>query len=118
MAVRVENTGIVNFGTLTAETTVTHARLSVGAQELVTRQLAAPRTVDAGGQLQFNVNEIDLLFPSNVFENAGYSALLAFAFNGINALKVDILTDANTVVATQGYVSRNVTGWRRTTEAD
>ena len=118
MAIRIENTNAVNFGTFDAETTVTHARALVGSDILTTRPLATQRTIAANGQAQFDAGEIDLVFPSNQMENAGYNALLALALDGTNALTIKLLTDATTEVTTTGYDDQDVTAWTRTPEAD
>ena len=118
MAVRVENGAIENFGTFTAEVTVTHARASVGAVELVTRPLTTQRTVAANGSAEFAVGEIDLVFPSNQYEDAGYSALLALVFDGTNELNIDLMTDDSTIVGDSGYSQQAVADWDRSTEAD
>ena len=118
MAVRVENGVAVNFGTFGAETTVTHARVSVGTNILTTRPLANQRTIANGGQAEFAVGAIDLVFPANQLENAGLNALLELALDGSNAMLVDLLTNANTVVTTAGYSQQSVTNWTRNNEAD
>ena len=118
MAVRVENTEAINHGTLANETTVTHGRVSVGGEVLITRPLNEPITVVAGGQFQFNPGDIDMVFPKNQFEDPGYNALLALAFDGVHEVRVDGLTDANTVVVTNGYSHRNVSALSLSTEAD
>ena len=75
MAVRIENTGVLNFGTFLAQAVVTHARAQVGTAILATRPLTTTRTIAVGGQAEFAIGEIDLLFPANELENAGLNAL-------------------------------------------
>lgn len=118
MAVRIQNGAVVGFGVFSAETTVTHARISVGSDILTTRPLTTQRTIAAGGQAQFAVGEIDVVIPANQLLNGGLNALLALALNGTNALNVDLLTDATTVVTTSGYSQQAVTNWTRSNEAD
>lgn len=118
MAVRVQNSEVINFGTLATETAITHGRLSVGANVLTTRPLTTNRTVAAGGQAQFDIGEIDLFFPSNQLENAGYNALLALAFDGTNSLNIDAMTDASTVVAASGYSQQSSADFDLTNESD
>lgn len=118
MAIRIENTGVINFGTLAAETVITHGRVSVGTAVLTTRALATARTVAAGGQAQFDAGEIDLVCPAGEFVNAGWNALLALALDGTNELNVDAMTDANTVVSASGYSQQSTAAWSRSEEAD
>ena len=118
MAVRIQNGAVVNFGTFVDETTVTHARLRVGSSLLTTRQLNNARTVAAGGQAQFNVGDIDLVFPAGEFENAGLNALLALALDGSNAITIDAMTSSNNVVNTSGYSQQATANWSRSNEVD
>lgn len=118
MAVRIQNSGAVNFGTFGAETVVTHGRLTVGSGILTTRPLTAQRTIANGGQAEFAIGEIDVVIPANELVNEGLNALLALALNGTNAILVDLMTAADTVVATTGYSQQSVTGWSLTNEAD
>ena len=118
MAVRVQNGEILNFGNFGAAATVTHGRISIGADVLTVRPLAVNRDIALGGQAEFAIGEIDLLHPSNQYENAGWNALLALAFNGVNSFNVDLMTDDSTVVAVAGYGQQASTDWDLSTEAD
>ena len=118
MAIRVQNGAVINFGTLAAETEITHGRISVGSAVLATRPLATQRTVAAGGQAQFDIGEIDLVFPKNQLEDAGLSALLALALDGTNTLNIDAMTDDSTVVDDTGYSQQSTADWDRSTESD
>ena len=118
MAVRIENGEAINFGTLAAETVITHGRVSVGNVVLVTRPLATNRTIAANGQAEFAIGDIDLLFPANEYENGGYQDLLELAFDGTNSFNIDAMTDATTVVATSGYSQQSSANWTTSTESD
>ena len=120
MAVRVSNGAAVNFGTFAAETTVSHARARVGTDVLVTKALTTQRTIQANGQGQFDIGEIDFVFPvgSDGFANEGLNALLALALDGTNALNIQLMTDDSTVVTTAGYSDQDETNWTRVNEAD
>ena len=118
MAVRVENTGVLNFGTFLAQAVVTHARAQVGTAILTTRALTTTRTIAVGGQAEFAIGEIDLLFPANELENAGLNALIALALDGTNSITVKLMTSATVEVAVGGYADVDVTGWGRTNEND
>ena len=116
MATRVQNESVVNFGTLATETVITHARVGFGANELTVQPLATPRTVVAGGEAEFGIGEIDLVFPSGDMQDAGMSDLLALYF--AQDLWVDGMTDDSTVVVASGYSQQTSSDWARTQEAD
>ena len=118
MAVRIENTGVLNFGTFLAQAVVTHARAQVGSDVLTTRPLATQRTIAIGGQAEFAIGEIDLLFPANQMENAGLNALLALALDGTNTVTIKLMTSASVEVSVSGYADVDVAGWGRTNESD
>ena len=118
MAVRVENTSIVNFGTFGAAATVTHFRVSIGNVAIFTRPLTTSRVIAIGGQAQFAADELDFLFPSNQLDDAGYEDLLDLAFDGSNSFNVDLLTSVSQVVSVSGYSQQQVTAWTTSTEAD
>ena len=118
MAVRIQNTGVENFGTFLAAATVTHARAQVGSAILTTRPLATTRTIAVGGQAEFAIGEIDLVFPANEMLNAGLNALLTLALDGTNAITIKLMTSSTVEVAVSGYDDQDVTGWGLTNEAD
>ena len=118
MAVRIQNTGVVNFGTFLAAATITHARAQVGSDVLTTRPLTTTRTIAIGGQAEFAIGEIDLIFPANQMENAGLNALLALALDGTNSLTIKAMTSSTVEVAVTGYADQDVTGWGLTNEND
>ena len=118
MAVRVSNGAAENFGTFATEVDVSHFRGTIGTTEFFTAALTTARTVAADGQAEFAIGELDLLFPSGDFGDAGYSAFLALALDGTNVVLVDLLTDATTVVSASGYSQQDVTNWTRATEVD
>ena len=116
MAIRVQNGEIINFGTLDAETTVTHARIGFGSNALVVRPLTTQRTIAANGQGQFAVGDIDIVFPANELNDDGLSDLLALYF--AQNVWIDLMTDDSTVVTTTGYSQQTSTNWTRAQEAD
>ena len=118
MAVRVSNGAAENFGTFATEVDVSHFRARVGSDVLFTTALTTMRTIAAAGQAEFAIGELDILFPSADLGDDGYSALLALAFDGTNALDVDLMTDTTTVVSASGYAQQAVTSWTRATETD
>ena len=118
MAVRVENTGVLNFGTFLAAATVSHARAQVGSDILTTRPLATTRMIAVGGQAEFAVGEIDFLFPANEMINAGLNALIALALDGTNSITIKLMTSSTSEVAVAGYSDVDVTGWGRSNESD
>ena len=48
--------------------------------------MTTARTVAANGQAAFAIGELDLLFPSGDFGDAGYAAFLALALDGTNVV--------------------------------
>lgn len=118
MAIRVQNGAAVNFGTLATETTITHARMSYGGGVVCTRPLTTPRTIAAGGQAEFAIGEIDIVFPANQLVNAGYNNILADAFDGTHEFNVDAMTDAVTVVSASGYAQQAEANWNLSSEND
>ena len=118
MAVRIQNGEEIDFGTLAAETAITHARVSVGGSILFTRPLTTARTIAAGGGARFNVGDIDIVLPSNELQDAGYKALLDMALDGTTVMTVDAMTDASTIVSASGYTQGSSTDWNLTTEND
>ena len=118
MAVRVENSGAINFGTFASAAVVTHARAQFGTAILTTRALTTQRTIAAGEQGEFANGDLDLVFPANQLENAGLNALLSLALDGTNALTIKLMTSANVEVSVGGYSDQDVTGWNLTNESD
>ena len=116
MAIRVQNGEAINFGTLVAETVITHARVGFGSATLTTRPLDTDRTVAAGGQAEFAIGEIDLVFPSGQMEDDGISAAWALYF--AQNVWIDAMTSSTDVVATTGYSQQTSSIWGRTQEAD
>ena len=116
MAIRVQNGEINNFGTLVAQTVITHARVGFGANALAVRPLTTARTVAAGGQAEFAIGEIDLVFPSGDMTDDGISDVLALYF--AQAVWIDAMTSATQVVTTTGYSRQTSTNWPRTQETD
>ena len=116
MAVRVQNGESLNFGTFSAEVTVTHARVGFGSQTLVVRPLATDRTVAAGREPEFLAGDIQLVFPSGEMEDTGLSALLGTYFS--QAVWVDLMTDPLTVVSDSGYSQQTSSTWNRSVESD
>ena len=118
MAVRIQNGAKINHGTLASETVVTHGRLRVGNANLAIRPLSSSVTVAAGGQLEFDIGDIDIVFPANEAENAGLNALLALALDGTNELNVDGMTSSSAVITTSGYSQQSTANWTRSNESD
>ena len=116
MAIRVQNSEVANFGALAAETVITHGRIGFGTETLAVRPLTTPRTVAAGGQAEFAIGEIDIVFPSNELSDGGYSELLALYF--ARSVWIDAMTDDSTVVAAVGYSQQTSSNWGLTQEND
>ena len=117
MAVRAENTNPINLGVLDAATRVTHFRVSKAGHTLVTRALTAPVNVPANRSFEFPAKMLDLVFPKGQMEDAGIQAAWQAYLNA--GVRVDALTDANTVVSAGGYTqATGVNAWTYSTEND
>ena len=120
MAIRVENSAIISFGTVLAAVTASHIRLTRTADpdDLVLIDADDVSAV-AGDPLQINVGDIDIVFPdgtTGVSRHLNRSMVDEFFAN--EAWKVDLMTDASTVVATRGYSQQSHSAWRISEEAD
>ena len=118
MAVRIQNGGTINFGTLGAAATITHFRLRIGAANFAVQTVDTNRVIANGGQAQFSAGAIDVVLPSNDLTNAGHQAFVNLALNGTNAILVDAMTSASAVVSVTGYSQQSVTDWDTSTEND
>ena len=116
MAIRVQNGGNINFGVLLAETIITHARVGFGSNDLTVRSLLTTRTIAIGGQAQFDIGEIDLVFRAGDMLDPGLSDLLNLYFS--QAVYIDAMTSLTDVVATSGYSQQTSNNWSRTQESD
>ena len=114
MAIRVENTNSINFGTAGAQFTASHVRLQHGsdAATQTVRALAAPITVAQNQAIEIVARALDMLFPNGDFDNDFMEAIL----DPIGTVRVDLMTDANTVVAVSGYSQQTVSAWTYTQE--
>ena len=109
MTIRVQNSSIINFGTLTAQTSITHARVGFGSNALTVRPLQTAQTVAAGGQAQFDTGEIDLIFPNGQMLDDGLEDLVELYFE--QNVWIDAMTDSSTVVTTSGYSQQTLNTW-------
>ncbi len=128
MAVRIENTAAINFGTFAAAATVTHIRIrraSDDGQPLV-RALASSVAVANGNEFQIDAGRLDILYPSGTLgidrtQSDAHMQAVVESYWGAGAtlaMEVDAMTDANTPVAVTGYSQQSVSAWTLTTEAD
>ena len=116
MAIRVENGAAVNFGNAGGSVTITHVRLRFGTQNLIVKALTTQRILSTGDPMVFAQGDIDLVFPSGDFEDAGLQAVLTLYFN--QQVLIDAMTDASTVVAVACYSQQMTNDWDYSTEAD
>lgn len=117
MAIRIENTNGVQFGTLAAAATITHVRGKVGRHVLFTEELSPQLVVAQNSLAELVAGALDVIINKNEGEDAGLQALVepGLANPGIT---VELLTDATTEVAVTGYTAQTVTQWSIRTEAD
>ena len=120
MAVRAENSAVASFGVFATRTTVTHYKVetaSPSAALIPATAFAAPIVVEAGAPAQINMAAFDLRFLAGTLENAGLNAIMTAGVNAVD-LKVILMTNSTTIVATSGYSSPTISGFTFTNEAD
>lgn len=119
MAVRIQTQADINFGNMGAQVTATHIRFQKpGANPRpVVRQLAAPVTVAAGAPLILPSGLLDIVYVAGDLNNTHLRGLID-PYWANQSFELDMLTDANTVVADAGYNQRTYQNWSITEEAD
>ena len=120
MAIRVENSADLDFGIMVVGVTATHIRCRRTADNADVILIDAQDVAAAAGErLKINARELDFVFPEG---NTGISRHLNRSM--VDALfddepwQIDLLTDANTVIAVNGYAQVSHRAWRITEEAD
>ena len=119
MAVRVQTQADINFGNMAAQVTATHARFQKpgASPRPVVRQLAAPVTVAAGAPLLLPNGLMDIVYPAGDLNNTHLRGLIDPYWANQN-FQIDMMTDANTVVADANYRQQTYSNWSITEEAD
>ena len=115
MAVQVSNRNQLNFGTLASAATITHGRIQRASDDAgaIVKQFAAPIVAQASNALIVNAGAIDVIHNEGQ-TNDPYMDLLVKGYwgaTGNTEMKVDLMTDANTVVADANYSQQRVSAW-------
>ena len=120
MAVRIEPSSDVEFGTMGAAVTVTHVRVRpTGAKtKTIVHALTSDLDVPSGGALQIPASSFDVVLPSGQIGNTFMEWLVLEGWAATTSMQVDCMTDDSTPVSTSGYSQQTVTAWSITTEAD
>ena len=120
MAIRVENSAELDFGIMVSSVTASHIRCrrTADSDDVVLID-ADDVAASAGERLVIEVGDIDLVFPEGTTGISRHlnRTMVDNLFSNV-AWQVDLLTDANTVVATRGYQQQSHSAWRITEEAD
>ena len=115
MAVQVSNTNQINFGTISAAVTVTHGRIQRASDDAnpIVKQFAAPINAQASNALIVNAGAIDVIHNEGETTDNYMDALVKgyWGSTGTTGMKVDLMTDANTPVAVNGYTQQTVSAW-------
>ena len=118
MTIRVQNTALVNFGTVTATVTITHVGLQRGSETEIVKQLPAALTYAAQQELVIPAGDLDVVYPDGDLGDDHMDALVKswWGATGTAAIKINLKTDATTNVATTGYSQQTVSAWTIATE--
>ena len=117
MAVRVQTQEDLNFGNMAAQVTATHVRFRKAGVNPVVRELAAPVTVAAGAPLLLPSGLLDIVYPAGNMTNTHMRALID-PYWANETFQLDMMTDANTVVADSGYAQQTYSNWAISEEVD
>ena len=120
MAVRIEPSSDVEFGTMGAAVTVTHVRVrpTAATSKTIVHALTSDLDVPNGGALQIPSSSFDVVLPSGQIGNTFMEWLIKEGWGDTTSFQVDCLTDSTTVVSVSGYSQQTVTAWTISTEAD
>lgn len=119
MSIRVQTQDDVDFGVMAAEVTVTHFRIQEndGSNPVILPLSGGGRTIPAGQKLQLLSGDLDFIYPAGGFNNAHMRAVVEPYYSG-ETFKLDILTDAATVVNDAGYSQQTYSNFGITEEDD
>lgn len=118
MAVRIQNSNSMNFGTFGTQAVVSHIRAkTAGGMVIGTKQLTSPVTIAANRSAEFVVGAIDFVFAKGQLEDAGLQDILNNYFDSADT-EIELLTDSATEVAVSGYSSQTTRSWTYSTEND
>ena len=117
MAIRVQTQDALVFGFMDAGVVATHARFQKADAVPVVKQLAAPVNVAADERLRIPVGMLDVVYLAGELTNAHVMVIVQPYWDG-ETFQVDLMTDANTVIADAGYSQQVYSNWNITAEPD
>ena len=116
MAINVENTAALIFGVMAAEVVISHARFQqADDSEPVIRPVSPNVTVAAGERMRLPAGSMDVVYPRGELTDVHMDAVVKLYWTG--SFKVDMMTDATTVVADSGYSQQSTSAFTFTTNA-
>ena len=122
MAIRVQTSADINFGTFGAAASVTHLRVRpVIAGQQAARGFVVPlsQTVNVQSGRPFIVasGDLDIVYPSGALPDTHIQAAVSPLWASV-AWQMDAMTDNSTVVSVSGYSQQTHDAWAISTEAD
>ena len=122
MAIRVQNTGVLDFGIVGASVTVSHIRFaehtsaSNANARPVVKQLGSNVSAANGERLRIAAGALDLVYNEGDFTDAHIQNLVTSLFNGTKVIYVDLMTSSTQAVAVSGYRQQNTAAWSVSSE--
>ena len=117
MAIRVQTQDALVFGFMDTAVVATHARFQKADAVPVVKQLSAPVNVAADERLRIPVGMLDVVYVAGELTNAHVMVVVQPYWDG-ETFQVDLMTDANTVIADAGYSQQTYSNWSITAEVD
>ena len=123
MAIRVDTSGDIIFGIMSAQVTVTHARFRRASDDgqPVIYTLPANVVANANEGLRIRSGMFDLVYKAGPLGNTHMKAVVESYWGAAGsrvAFEVDLMTDDSTVVTDSGYSQQSYSAWAITEEAD
>lgn len=133
MALRVQTQDDINFGNAGAAVRVSHVRAQDNDDTTpIIKQLPVAIQIAAGAPMRIPAGLFDVVYPAGDLTNAHLQegwiphwqpthlngAANPNAPNTGRLMKIDLMTDANTVVAVAGYAQQTYRRWAMSSEAD
>lgn len=119
MAIRVENTNAIMFGTFVNTTTITEASAELAdGTVIVQKPIVIQRTVPANTAVEFVTREVDFLFPQGDAMDSWLLSVVTRAFDA--PITVRLYQGAGLTLqelTVSGYAAQTVSDWTITTEA-
>ena len=119
MAVQISNSGPINFGTVDSAVTIRFGRIQRASDDAnpIIKQFAAPINAQANNALIVNAGAIDIIHNEGETSDDYMEGLVRPYWGGASlntGMKVDLMGDSTTPIATTGYTQQTVTAWTLT----